>query len=104
MVDIILGAYFENKLVGFNYGFPGFLKAKSIYVHDMGIHPEHREKGIGSKLKEAQKETARKMGYDLITWTFDPLETRNAYLNMSKLHAICDTYGKLLWGNKRWAK
>lgn len=96
---IILGAYLGNELVGFNYGFPGYLNRK-VYLcsHNMGIHPDYRGKGIGSKLKEMQKATARKMGYDLITWTFDPLETRNAYLNMSKLRAICDTYVENCYG------
>lgn len=38
------------------------------------------------------------MGYDLITWTFDPLESRNAYLNLSKLNAVCSTYVENCYG------
>ncbi|MEK3889336.1 GNAT family N-acetyltransferase [Bacillus sp. FSL K6-3431] len=96
---LMLGAFIEGKLVGFNYSFPGFLKGK-IYLcsHNMGIHPDHRGKGIGSMLKGVQKEKASEMGYDLITWTFDPLETRNAYLNLSKLRAVCDTYMENCYG------
>lgn len=96
---LMLGAFIEGNLVGFNYSFPGFLNgAIFLCSHNMGIHPEHRGKGIGSMLKAAQKEKAREMGYELITWTFDPLETRNAYLNLSKLRAVCNTYIENCYG------
>ncbi len=96
---LMLGAFIEGELVGFNYSFPGFLNGE-IYLcsHNMGIHPEHRGKGIGSMLKDVQREKASEMGYELITWTFDPLETRNAYLNLSKLRAVCNTYIENCYG------
>ncbi|WP_200894665.1 GNAT family N-acetyltransferase [Bacillus alveayuensis] len=96
---LLLGAFIDNEMVGFSYSFPGFQHGKSyLCSHMLGIHPDHQEKGIGAKLKKAQKEIARDMGYDLIVWTFDPLETRNAYLNLSKLHAICSTYIENCYG------
>ena len=51
----------------------------------LGIHPDYQLKGIGKLLKDEQRKIAKEMGYKLITWTFDPLESRNAYLNVSKL-------------------
>lgn len=90
---IILGAFDQEILVGFSYGFTGFDKNK-VYLcsHMLGIHPDYQEKGIGAKLKAEQKKVAAEMGYELIIWTFDPLETRNAYLNLNKLRGICSTY------------
>lgn len=99
---LLLGAFIENEMVGFSYSFPGFYQGKSyLCSHMLGIHPELQEKGIGAKLKQAQKEIAREMGYDLIVWTYDPLETRNAYLNLSKLRAICSTYIENCYGEMK---
>src|SRR5690606_39041774 len=66
--------------------------------HMMGIHPEHQSQGIGRLLKNEQKRLALDMGYSLIVWTFDPLESRNAYLNTSILYGICDTYLENCYG------
>ncbi|MFG6117910.1 GNAT family N-acetyltransferase [Thalassobacillus sp. B23F22_16] len=96
---LLLGAFFEEELIGFSYGFSGFYKGKSyLCSHMLGIHPAHQGKGLGAILKQKQKEMAADMGYDLITWTFDPLESRNAYLNLSKLNAICSTYVENCYG------
>ncbi len=96
---LLLGAFLNEEMIGFSYSFPGFCKGQSyLCSHMLGIHPSHQEKGVGARLKQAQKELAREMGYDLITWTYDPLETRNAYLNLSKLHAICSTYVENCYG------
>lgn len=97
---LLLGAFFQNELVGFSYGFPGFNKGKGyLCSHMLGIHPDHQEKGVGARLKQKQKEIASEMGYDSITWTFDPLESRNAYLNLSKLNAVCSTYVENCYGD-----
>ena len=96
---LLIGAFAGDKLVGFSYGFPGFLKGKSyLCSHMLGIHPDYQQMGIGKLLKDKQRTLAQAMGYDLITWTFDPLESRNAYLNVSKLYAICDTYLENCYG------
>ncbi|MEK3935608.1 GNAT family N-acetyltransferase [Sporosarcina sp. FSL W7-1349] len=96
---IMLGAFDEDKLVGFSYGFTGFANGQTyLCSHMLGVHPEYQLMGIGKLLKDEQLKTARDMGYDLITWTFDPLESRNAYLNLSKLYGICDTYLENCYG------
>jgi len=95
----ILGAFDEEKLIGFQYSFPGFDGIKPYLVsHSLGIHPDYRKLGIGEKLKHEQRELAAKMGYDLISWTYDPLETVNANLNLHKLGATCTAYIENAYG------
>jgi predicted GNAT superfamily acetyltransferase len=90
---LVIGAFLEDELVGFSYSFPGFANGKPFLCsHMLGIHPDYQLMGIGKMLKDEQRKLAIEMGYDLITWTFDPLETRNAYLNTSKLFGICGIY------------
>ncbi|TCJ02281.1 GNAT family N-acetyltransferase [Cytobacillus praedii] len=96
---LLLGAFLHQELIGFNYGFAGFQSGKGyLCSHMLGIDPKHRDKGIGALLKAKQKQFAAELGYDLITWTFDPLESRNAYLNLAKLRAICSTYVENCYG------
>jgi predicted GNAT superfamily acetyltransferase len=96
---IVLGAYLNDELIGFQYSFPGFNEEKTyLCSHILGIHPHYRKLGIGEKLKRQQKEEALKRGYDLITWTYDPLETVNGYLNLHKLGARCSTYVENCYG------
>lgn len=95
----ILGAFYKNELIGFQYSFPGYDRNKVYLVsHSLGIHPDYRKFGIGEKLKIAQKETALEMGYDRITWTYDPLETVNGNLNIHKLGAIAKEYIPNVYG------
>jgi predicted GNAT superfamily acetyltransferase len=95
----VLGAFLEKQLIGFQYSFPGFDGEKSyLCSHSLGIHPEFRKYGIGEKLKWAQKVTAAEKGYNLISWTYDPLETVNGYLNLHKLGAVCSTYLENVYG------
>ncbi|MBM7692797.1 putative GNAT superfamily acetyltransferase [Peribacillus deserti] len=90
---LVLGAYSDKKLVGFQYSFAGY-NGKSIYLcsHILGTDPDFRNQGIGEKLKAAQRTEAIKLGYSLITWTYDPLESINGYLNINKLGGICSSY------------
>lgn len=96
---IMVGAYDEGKLVGFSYGFAGYKNGK-IYLcsHMLGIDEAYRSRRIGEKLKEAQRRIAIEKGYDSMHWTYDPLETRNGYLNLTKLNGICDTYIENCYG------
>ncbi|MFD6210509.1 GNAT family N-acetyltransferase [Peribacillus sp. NPDC060253] len=96
---IVLGAFLDGELIGFQYSFPGFDGNKSyLCSHILGIHPNFRKLGIGEKLKLQQREESIKKGYDLITWTFDPLETVNGYLNFHKLGARSSTYVENCYG------
>lgn len=97
---VSLGAFDGEKIVGFSYGFPGY-KNGQVYLcsHMLGIHKDYRHQGLGSKLKWKQRELALKNGYGLITWTYDPLETANATLNLKKLRAIGARYYENHYGD-----
>ncbi|WP_251028950.1 GNAT family N-acetyltransferase [Bacillus sp. ISL-18] len=90
---LVLGAYSGDELIGFQYSFPGF-NGQSVYLcsHILGTDELFRNKGIGEKLKLAQRDEALKLGYSLITWTYDPLESINGYLNIAKLGGMVSTY------------
>lgn len=93
-------------MIGFVFGFPGLyytpdgprLKHCS---HQLGVLPEYRNTGIGTRLKRAQWQMVRHQGIDRITWTYDPLLSRNAYLNITKLGAVSNTYLRNFYGDMR---
>ena len=85
------------KLVGFVFSFPGFQTgATGIRLkhcsHMLGVHPKYRNSGIGFTLKRAQWQMVRQQKIDWITWTYDPLMSRNAHLNIARLGAVCNTF------------
>ncbi|HYK22220.1 MAG TPA: hypothetical protein VEV42_15885, partial [Pyrinomonadaceae bacterium] len=83
----------DGRMVGFVFGFPGILNGETIIHSDMlGILAEYRSNNLGFLLKCAQRVEALKLGIKRITWTFDPLQSRNAYLNFKKLGVIADRY------------
>lgn len=93
-------------LVGFVFGFTGLYKTQGgyrpkHYSHMLGVHPDYRNLGIGFLLKRAQWQMVRRQGLDLITWTYDPLLSRNAHLNIQKLGAVCNTYLREAYGEMR---
>ena len=99
---VMVGAFLNNELVGFSYGFAGFKNGESYLVsHQMGISPQLQSKGIGESLKRLQREIALQRGYEKMIWTFDPLETRNGYLNLTKLQAISGTYVENCYGEMK---
>ena len=103
---LVVGAFVENQLVGFVFGFPGLEftpdgPRPKHCSHMMGIHSDQRDSGIGFALKRAQWQMVRHQGLDHITWTYDPLLSRNAYLNIAKLGAVCDTYRRSEYGDMR---
>ena len=89
----VLGAFSGNDMVGFAYGLPG-VRGKHTYLHShmLGVREDYRNTGLGRALKFFQRELALEQGFDLIEWTFDPLEIKNAYLNIEKLGAIARRY------------
>lgn len=96
---MMLGAFDGEQLIGISYGFPG-LKNGDVYLcsHMLGVLEEYRSQKIGEKLKWAQRDIAIEKGYSRMHWTYDPLQTRNGYLNLSKLNGICHTYIENCYG------
>jgi predicted GNAT superfamily acetyltransferase len=86
-------------MIGILLGFPG-LKAGTVVhcSHMLGILSQWRSHDIGFRMKCRQREYVLQQGLDLIVWTFDPLETRNARLNIGRLGAICHNYQPNLYG------
>ncbi len=100
---LAFGAFEDDEMIGLAFGFPAFADTPQGHLlkhcsHQMGVHPAHQGKGIGFALKQAQWQMVRQQGLDLITWTFDPLLSRNAYLNIARLGAICHTYKRNEYG------
>lgn len=90
---IVLAAYDGNRPVGFVLGLLGRRDGRLYHAsHMLGIDPVYQGRGIGSALKWRQRDLALTQGLDLMTWTFDPLEARNAYFNVHKLGVVSDTY------------
>jgi len=105
---LLLGAFeagpdTEERLVGFVLGFVGLTPDGTVKhcSHMLGVDPDVQDRGLGYRLKLAQREYVLEQGLDLVTWTFDPLESRNAYLNFHKLGVSCNTYLRNLYGDMR---
>lgn len=96
---LLLGA-FRGQLVGFVFGFPGLDRQgrPKHCSHMMGVVPELQGTGIGFRLKLAQREAVLAQGFDRVTWTYDPLESRNAHLNIQRLGTVCREYLRDFYG------
>ena len=89
----VMGAFDGGAMVGFALSVPG-TRTGHIYLHShmLAVRKEYRNSGLGRRLKLMQGEDALARGIELIEWTFDPLEIKNAYLNIEKLGAIARRY------------
>jgi predicted GNAT superfamily acetyltransferase len=97
---MLLGAFDGEEMVGFVFGFIGLTAEGKVKhcSHMMGVLPGVQSRGIGYQLKLAQRDFVLAQGLDLVTWTYDPLESRNAYLNVAKLGAVSHTYLRDVYG------
>jgi predicted GNAT superfamily acetyltransferase len=96
----LFGAYNGEEMAGFLIAVPGIKPGPRPYLHShmLGVLPAWRDAGIGRRLKLRQREEALGRGIDLIEWTFDPLELKNAFLNIERLGAVVRRYGKNQYG------
>jgi predicted GNAT superfamily acetyltransferase len=96
----VIGAFDGDRMVAFALGIPGNRNGHSyIHSHMLAVRPKYRNAGLGRRIKLFQREDALSKGIELIEWTFDPLEIKNAYLNIEKLGAITRRYTINQYGN-----
>jgi predicted GNAT superfamily acetyltransferase len=95
----VIGAFDGSVLVGFAMSLPGYRNGYPyLHSHMLAVLPQYRNAGIGRLLKLAQRDDAIARGFDLMEWTFDPLEIKNAHLNISRLGAIARRYQPDFYG------
>jgi predicted GNAT superfamily acetyltransferase len=95
----VFGAFDGMTLVGYTLALVGVRDGKTyLHSHMTGVREAYRDRGVGRALKLFQREEALGRGIRFIEWTFDPLETRNAYFNLNRLGAICRQYLPNLYG------
>lgn len=97
---ILIGAFdAAERMIGFAFSIVGLKDGRPTqWSHMMGVLPEHRRSGLGRRLKLAQRERALAGGFDLMEWTFDPLQALNAHLNFTRLGVVCGEYVRNLYG------
>jgi predicted GNAT superfamily acetyltransferase len=102
----VLGAFVrepgevDETIVGFALAWPGYRNGKPyLHSHMLAVLPEHRNLGLGRKLKLAQRDDAIARGIELMEWTYDPLEIKNAHLNIARLGAISRRYETNFYGS-----
>jgi predicted GNAT superfamily acetyltransferase len=95
----VIGGFRGDEMLGFALAVPGF-RGGHAYLHSqmLAVSKEHRNAGLGRRIKLFQRDDALARGFELIEWTFDPLEIKNAYLNVEKLGAIARRYSVNQYG------
>ena len=96
----VFGAYDGEMMVAFCFAIPGIKPNGRAYLHShmLGVLPAYSNAGIGRKLKLRQRDDALARGIELIEWTFDPLELKNAFFNVRKLGTIIRRYHENQYG------
>jgi predicted GNAT superfamily acetyltransferase len=98
---VLIGAFDGDALVGFVYGFPSFERGQlAHHSHMLAVKPAYRNFDLGRRLKLAQRDHVVAQGIDLISWTFDPLQSLNAHFNFGKLGVVCDRYLPNFYGEE----
>ena len=95
-----LGAFVADRMVGFVHHLAAVRGDNEIfgYSHVMAVAKDYQNKGVGARLKWAQRERALAEGRKLIKWTWDPMLARNAHFNLNRLGAIVETYADNFYG------
>jgi len=93
------GAFIDKKCVGAAFAFPATTGGLHLHSHMTAVLDNYRDQGIGYALKINQWQWAKKNNYKEITWTFDPLVSRNAKLNLIKLGVDISGYYSNFYGD-----
>ena len=95
----VLGAFDGETLVGYAMSLPGVRNGHAyLHSHHLAVLPEWQNWGVGRRLKLAQRDDAIERGFELMEWTFDPLEIKNSHLNFARLGAISRRYKRNFYG------
>jgi predicted GNAT superfamily acetyltransferase len=95
----LIGAFDGAELIGFALAIPGMRNGHSyLHSHMLAVRQRYRNAGLGRRIKLFQRDDALARGFELMEWTFDPLEIKNAYLNVEKLGAIARRYNVNQYG------
>lgn len=95
----LAAAFVGETMVGAALGFWGVPASGTLHSHITGVLPEHAGRGIGSVIKTHQRDWVLTRGGTAITWTFDPLVSRNAHVNLNRLGARPESYLPDLYGD-----
>lgn len=95
----VFGAFDGDRMIGFAMAVPGYRNGRSyLHSHMAAVLPDHQGQGIGRRLKLRQRADALDRGIELVEWTFDPLEFRNAHFNIERLGVIVRRYVRNQYG------
>ena len=96
----VLGALADRRLVGFCFGFAAWRDGELwLWSHMAAVHPDFQGRGLGYRLKQAQRNWALKQGYRMMAWTFDPMQAGNANFNFNRLGVIARRYSANHYGD-----
>ena len=92
-----------ETLVGFAMSLPGIKSLDNraipyLHSHMLAVRGDRRNYGVGTQLKREQRREALGRGIRHMEWTFDPLEIKNAFLNIHSLGAVCRSYRANFYG------
>jgi predicted GNAT superfamily acetyltransferase len=97
---VVLGSLLEGRVIGFIYAFLARYRGRlAHWSHMMAVEVAHRDRGLGFRMKGVHRKLALKQGIKFICWTFDPLQSRNATLNIFRLGALPEEYVPDCYGN-----
>ena len=100
-----LAAFAGDRMIGFVHHLAAVRPNNEIYgySHMMAVARDYQNKGIGARLKWAQREKALSEGRTFIKWTWDPMQSRNAHFNLNRLGVTVDTYLDNFYGTDYFA-